>query len=612
MHKEYAKQIIDTNFNWKTNEKVQENVRMPIIVYNTEWDDENSQINSNEYPSKFEYAQDKYSDKIEYQHVKINFLSQSNSDFENQDNNNNNNDKITLLSNDSDLIQQQNISINHETNLSQMSSNHNSQTSSFLDMEIFLNHFENALDQEQHLPFIDQISLSYTMLNNEQDDKSKNSSLSVEWFKSNDLSYDEQLVEQWIVVNDTDTIQQEGTLHRKPIKLLTNNEYKTRCINDNFSQIVEKEKKNSSNVIIDKQDNYYINDVITYCSPTNDYEIDSVDRDNNTMTSTINSTLIIPLTSITNILPSSSITNTTLSSTTQTFYKRPFIPVVYFLDALANEQTETYNLTKNFLLTIGFGQNKIKSNNMKEVKNTIATFNQPLRPRWINLSSNFIEILPTIIHHDQEHYSSSNQNQLYFPIENQIEPDHTALLIYPYRLKYGHDFDENIQEPLNAFVELSYLHLPVINEIHTYQLCFHRDFAPFRSLDTLPHVLSSKFHDNEVFSLNKDNIRQQQLLSFAQIHTLSDNHENIQTISFKFDQPNYIEHYYIQSLFPFPEICYAQVIRPDIILDNNTDNLLTDFLSITYTDNEVKWCEIVILYAFLVIYSLDIDPIFIS
>ncbi|CAF5225268.1 unnamed protein product, partial [Rotaria magnacalcarata] len=145
------------------------------------------------------------------------------------------------------------------------------------------------------------------------------------------------------------------------------------------------------------------------------------------------------------MLLSSSITNTTRSLSPLTFYSAPTIPVVYLLDALAAEQKhQTNNPARNFLLTIGFGLNEI-NNTMTEITNTISTAEQALLPTWINRSLGYVDVLPTIIHHENESILSSIEQEIYFPAENQLDEDDTAHLIYPHRLQYGHDLYENAQ-----------------------------------------------------------------------------------------------------------------------------------------------------------------------
>ena len=363
----------------------------------------------------------------------------------------------------------------------------------------------------------------------EQNQK-KNRSLPFEWFKPKILSYDEQLVEQWTVETNLDTIQQEGTLHRLPHDIKTALECSTSIDN-------------------------HITDVDTHNSPTSDYETDSVDKDNDTA-------VIISVTPVTHILPSSSITNTT-SSQTLTSNTAPNVPIVYFLDALAIEEKQKNNLAKEFLLTIGFGQ-------MHEITNIVSLGDQPLRPTWINRSpDNNIEILPTSIHHEKENFSSSIEQKLHFATENQIEEDDTALIIHPHHLQYGHNLGDNIQGPLSSFFEPPYLHLPIINEIYVYRMSFHHEFPLFHPPDIFPHLLVSKTEENDIHLPSEYQINQSEILSFPHIHDLSDNEEEPQIISYKLDQPSYIEHYHVQPLHPFPETCYAQINQPEILIKND-------------------------------------------
>jgi len=588
INKQYATQIIDDNYYLKTCEKVEENSRIPIIVYDTEWKDEKVEIISDEFLSNIQNAHYKYPDNIEYEQVKINLPY----NFEIQQIINND-EQVTFLSDDSYLIRHQqksNIHIDeplhlenplHSTDILTLNyayHNHTpsnfssvSQTSSFADMETFLNQFEESLDHEQHLPLIDQISVSYATSIIERN-QPKSRSLPFEWFTSKILSHDEQLVEQWTVEKMIDTIQQEGTLHRQQVEFLTNTECKNAllAIPTYAFPINKKFEEEKSNNLTSKE-----NDISSHCSPTHGYETETVEKDNDTTASTV----IIPMT----ILPSSSIANTTLlsqSSPLLTSETAPIAPIVYFLDVLALEEKERNNSTKDFLLTIGFGQNQ-----MNEIINTVSTTDQPLRPTWINRSSDTIEILPTSIHHENELIPSSIQQQIYFAIENQLEEDDTALLIYPHYLQYGHDFGKNVHPPLSTFFEASNLHLPIINETYIYQMSFHTDFPFFHPSYALPNILISKIQEDEIFSTDEYQINQPDILCFAQIDCLLDNEEKTEPILIKFDQPTYIEHYHIQSLFPFSEICYAEINQPEMITNNN---FLSNFILTKPNKSEVK------------------------
>ncbi|CAF4045378.1 unnamed protein product, partial [Adineta steineri] len=322
-------------------------------------------------------------------------------------------------------------------------------------------------------------------------------------------------------------------------------------------------------------------DNISHYSSTSDYEIDSVDKDNDTATYLINGTVIIP-TSLTNILPSSSITNTTVlsqSSPLLTSYTAPIVPIVYFLDALAIEQNDTNNPTKEFLLTIGFGQNENNSK-MNEITNIVSTIDQPSLPTWINRpsSSDNIILLPTIIHNENPSISSIEEQKLNFAIENQIDNDDTALLLPSHRIQHGYELGENTQAPLKSFFEPSYLHLPIINEIYIYQMSFHNEFSLFHPPNILPHMLVSKTHDDEIILPNEYQIKQSKILSFARVHDLLDKEESIQTILCTLNQPSYIEHCHIQPLYSFPETCFAEINQTEII-NKNDINFLSDILT---------------------------------
>jgi hypothetical protein len=442
-------------------------------------------------------------------------------------------------------------------------------------MEKFLNQFEESLEHEQHLPLIDQISISYATSIIERN-QSKYRSLPIEWYKPTILSHDEQLVEQWTVEKNLDTIQQEGTLHRQQVDFLTNTECDNFIVDTSTNAFCINERSNNSIL----REN---SDVISHCSPASDYETDAVEKDNDTVTSTV----IIPLT----ILPSSSFTYPTLlsqSSPLLTSCTAPIAPIVYFLDVLALEEKEKNNTTKDFLLTIGFGQNK-----MNEITNTVSTTDQPLRPTWINRSidNNNIEVLSTSIIHEDETTLSSIQQQIHFAIENQIENDDTALLIYPLYLQCGHDLGANTQALLSTAFETSHVHLPMINEIYVYQMSLHTEFPYFYPPDALPHMLVSKSQEDELISTDDYQINKPEILSFAQTNSLLNNEEQTRPISIKLEQLTYTEHYHIQSLFPFPETCYAEINQPEIITNNNNNNInhfLSNFILTKPIKTEVK------------------------
>ncbi|CAM4799470.1 unnamed protein product [Rotaria magnacalcarata] len=632
--KQYAKQIIDDDNYCNVCEKVQETIRIPIMVDNTEWTDEHVQIISNQFDFNIENAQHKDSENIEYERVKVNLPEQF---INNQIPNTSNSDmcdleQATSLADDSLLIRHQeqaNINIDespcsknsinstdilpfnyplcnykksHKKTEDELLWNHmekisiDSEVSSFADIETFLNSFEQSLDHEQHLPIIDQMSYSYVTTKTERC-KQKHRLLPIEWFKSTAIQFhDEQLVEQWTVEKDIDTIQHEGTLRRQQIELKTNTECVNLLVNASTNNVCSIDKKcsavklNNSTPLYTHESND-VRDILTHCSSTIDYEKDSLDKDNNTVNSTMNNAFIIPLSSNKSMLLSSSITNTTRSLSPLTFYSAPTIPVVYLLDALAAEQKhQTNNPARNFLLTIGFGLNEI-NNTMTEITNTISTAEQALLPTWINRSLGYVDVLPTIIHHENESILSSIEQEIYFPAENQLDEDDTAHLIYPHRLQYGHDLYENAQGPLKVSFESSHMHLPIINEVYIYQLSFHCAFPLFHPPDILPHILSFTTQDDELISPAEYQIKQQEVLSYVRTHDLFDNEESgVQPISCKLDQPTYIDHYHIQSLFPFPETCYADIFQPDILIKSE-NNLLSSMFSRKLNITEVKPCQ---------------------
>ena len=431
-----------------------------------------------------------------------------------------------------------------------------SQTSSYLEMETFLNNFEESIDHEQHLPFINQISLSYAQSINERYPSNYRRSLPLEWFQPTVLLDDEQLVEQWTVENHLATIQQEGTLHRYQVDFLTSTECENAvflasntdafCINERFENDEMLEQSHAEEMMMN-----------SHCSSTSDYETD-------------NETLIIPPLTI---LPSSSITNPTLlsqSSPLLTSQTAPIAPIVYFLDVLALEQKDINTSTKDFLLTIGFGQNP----QMNELHNTVSSTQSPRRPIWINrtLSDN-IESLPSSIHQE---YLPPIERPLHFATEHILEDDELALLIHPHRFQFGYDLEETIQPPLNSSFVSSHLYLPMTNEIFKYQ-------SNTTVSELVPETLLSSLQENELLSSNIYQLNQPEIFAYAQTDYILDHPEQTNPILLKFDPPSYIDHYHIQSLYPFPDTAYADCHEQEIFLDHSNFILLTA----TNQNNEV-------------------------
>ena len=544
-----AKQIIDDSDYWRTGERVEENLRIATIVYSAEWIDENVE----EFSLNIQNAHYHHSEPIRYEYVQINqpfsFTLQPIIEDDEQ---------VTSLRHNfhSNEYQSQQVPFVHLPNLENpIHTNHlltlnypdhHSEASSYQEMETFLNNFEESIDHEQHLPFVNQISLSYATSLNERNQSNYRRALPREWYQPAILLPDEQLVEQWTVENHLATIQHEGTLHRYQVDFVSHTECENAaflasntdafCINERFDDEIE-------------QCNHSTHEMISHCSPTSDYETDSVDKDNET--------LIIPLT----ILPSSSITNPTLvsqSSPLLTSHTAPIAPIVHFLDVLALEQKEINTSTKDFLLTIGFGQIP-----MNEFITTVATTDQPRRPIWINRSlSDNLESLPSSIH--QEYLPI--EQPIHFATENYLEEDDFASLIHPHRFQFGHDLDENIEPPLNSSFVSSHFHLPVIDEVYHYQ-------TNTELSDLLPQTLLTKIHDDDLLSPDVCQLTQPTIIAYAQIDYILDYPEQTEAISLKFDQPSYIEHYHIQPLYPFPDIAYADLDHSNFILTKANQNI---------------------------------------
>ena len=230
-----------------------------------------------------------------------------------------------------------------------------SETSSLLDMESFLNRFEDSLEPEQHLPLVDQVSLSYTTsLRSVQDDTQRaieryeaehpffSRSLPLEWIQPSVLPHDEQLMEQWIVEKNLDSIQQQ-------VELSTNTECASAIAIATDAcatgERFEEEEKSTSPETYEQQNHLVVSAVlVSHCSPTSDYETDSLDKDNE-MTSTtasIEGDVVAPTT------PSTAMT--TPFETVLT------VPVEYLMETLNVEPEEHYLHAKDLLLSIGFGE----------------------------------------------------------------------------------------------------------------------------------------------------------------------------------------------------------------------------------------------------------------
>ena len=405
-----------------------------------------------------------------------------------------------------------------------------SDTSSPLNIESFLNHFEEHLESEQHLPIAKYIPLSnMTSLPSFQADTQRaieryekahpffSRSLPIEWIEPKILPHDEQLVDQWTIERNIETIQQQ-------VESRTNTECSSVVVvaataaadpdaisNDAYSvgERFEEEESNSLNTKSTNSERtnnqIAVPIIVSHCSPTSDYETDSLDKDNDTTSTTtsIGTGFLFTATPVMATLPSQS------SGTV------PVVSVDYLLDALVNEQQDkTDNITKDFLLTIGFGQRH------------------------------------KTIHHAKE---------------NVLEHDNNILI---------NNFSESQQELLDIFFEPAHFRLPIINEISIYQINFHNKYSIFSSSNFLLPII----HQDDNISSNKYKSNRQEILSIAQLNHQSDNEENFESISCKYEQPSYVEHYRIQPLNPFSETLYVHIDEPPNIIDNEDDHSTSSIL----------------------------------
>jgi hypothetical protein len=412
-----------------------------------------------------------------------------------------------------------------------------SETSSLVDMESILNRFEDDLEPEQHLPLVDQISLSYTTsMRSIQDDTQRaieryeqehpffSRALPSEWLQPTIFPHDEQLVEQWTVEKNLETIQQQ-------VELSTNIECEgvvvaaaaiatdAYCVVERFED-EESNSLNTKNTDNEQQMNQIASAaLVSHCSPTSDYETDSLDKDNDTASTNTNgdADFIVTATPVTTILP---------------LHSSDTVPIDYLLDTLTNEHKDKNDLTKDFLLKLGYDQHELKT-----------------------------------------------KQNIHCAKENELEHDDNLLLF---------NFNENQQELLNIFFEPAHFHLPLINEISIYQISFHHEYPIFS-----PSNLSLPItHNDDNVSSNEYETIQQDIFSIAQINNQSDNEEDLESLPQKSEQSIYIENYHIQSLNPFSETLYVHINEPPIIIENEDEQSTTSILpdvvpSTTMIQNEV-------------------------
>jgi hypothetical protein len=606
---QHAREIIDSNYFWTSCEQIEQNSRLPLIVYDTEWVDE--QVESLSAPMAL-MMERKCSEQHATQAVRIEqtesmvnhsimdderacqyfeILSgeQSPMNIDHRVHLENALQYSSIIALDrqrsfsdqsyiADALSNSNairpiyqvhpqVILRHDLNPSIECSPYAETSSSLLEMELFLNQFEESLDHEQHLPLIDQISLSYATSMHERRNLSKSRTLPFEWFQPSIVSADEQLVEQWTVETDIETIPHYGTLPRH-----------------------EKFDEPTTTSLPSPHAQYVTHAIVSHCSPTSDYETDSLDKDNETTSTT--SDLIVTVSSTAQIHGLSSTPNTTYhsqSSPLLTSFTAPLVPIVYFLDALAVQQP-TYNpIARQFLMTIGFGRANLSETTMNEPTSTLPSAIQPMRATWISRPFLEPERLPTIIHQGNDTAMASTAQQVNYAVEINVDEDEAALLIYPHRLQYGYDLGENAEGPLAAFYEPGYLHLAVVNEIMTYQASIPDDFSSLAFSESSMYRLVAREHKSDIRLPGDYQIDKKQIFSFARALPHPIQQEHIQAMPLQLDQPIYIDHYHVQSLHPFSKTCYAEMTLPPIIHEHLTidKTLLPDIIPITIIQGKV-------------------------
>ena len=407
-----------------------------------------------------------------------------------------------------------------------------SDSSSLDDMETALNRYEENFEPEQHLPLVDQISLSYTTsLRSTQDGTQRaieryeqehpffSRALPSEWLQPKVFPHDEQLVEQWIVEKNLETTQQQ-------VELSTNDECENFVVvtaaaavaiaNDACSvdERFEEEVSNNVNTNNEEQNNQIpIPILASHYSPTSDYETDSLDKDNDTTSTTtsVDAGFIVTATPVTITLPTQSLETGTI------------VPVEYLLETLANEPKDKNEFTKDFLLTIGFGQ--------------------------------------------------QSKPDIHRAKENSLEFDDNLLLF---------NFDDNQQELLNIFFEPAHFHLPIVNEISLYQISFHHEYPIFSPSNLSEPII----HNDDHLSSNEYQTNEQDIFSIAQINHQSDHEENLEALSTKYDPSSLVEQYEIQPSENF----FVHVNEPPVIMEiedeQSAESVLPDVIPST-KQNEV-------------------------
>ena len=418
-----------------------------------------------------------------------------------------------------------------------------SDTSSLADMDAVLNRFEENVEPERHLPLVDQISLSYTtsmqsiqdgtqraIHRYEQEHPYFSRALPSEWLQPTVFPHDEQLVEQWIVERNLETIQQQ-------VELSTTNELESVAIvvaavtaiaTDAFFVGERFEEEQQSDSFNTKTTDHNLPNhaialpaLISHCSPTSDYETDSLDKDIDTASTTtsVDAGLIVAATPV------------LIALTTESTEIETSIPMEFFPDTPVMERMQQADTKKDLLLTFGMESLEQKSK-------------------------------PEIFHRAKEDRLESEEILSLFP------------------------FEENHQELLNMFFEPAHFHLPIINELSIYQISFHHEYP----IDSPLNLSQPTIHNDENLSSNGYHTDEREVYSIAQIHNQSDAEEDPQSLSQNHEPIASLEQEHIQSFERFPETLLVQINEPPTIFkhldEQSNTNILPDIIPSTI-ENEV-------------------------
>ncbi len=218
--------------------------------------------------------------------------------------------------------------------------------------------------------------------------------------------------------------------------------------------------------------------IISHCSPTSDYETDSLDKDNDTTSTTtsIDAGFIVTATPVTITLPSHSSDLTTV------------IPVDDLLDTLANEQKDS----KDFLLTIGSNEHEMKTKqlihrakiNELEQDDNFLLFNFDENQRdLLNLffePAHFylpliheISIYQIIFHHEYPIFSPSNLSLPTIHNEENVSPNNYLInsqqdIFSIAQINHQSDHEEDLEDLSEKPEQPAYIEHYHIQSLHPF------------------------------------------------------------------------------------------------------------------------------------------------